>query len=483
MTHGSVDVAVVGSGPNALAAAVTLARAGLQVRVHERSAVPGGGAATRESTLPGFRHDVGSAVHPLAFESGFFRAFGLSERVAFATPEISFAQPLDGERAALAYRDLDRTAAELGRDGAAYARLLRPLSARSSQLARVTGSSLLELPRHPVTAARLALRAAEQGTAAWNARFDGEEAPALVTGVAAHAILAQPSMAAAGAGLVLHAYAHARGWPIPLGGSGAIIDALLSDLRAHGGELVCDHEVTSLDELEARAVVLDVTPRALVRLAGGRMPDRYRRALETFRYGNAVAKIDFALSAPVPWSNPGARRAGTLHLGGTRAEMAAAENAVLAGRLPERPYVLVSQPSLFDPSRAPAGAHTLWAYTHVPAGSAADRTRAVTAQIERFAPGFSDTILASSSRTAGQLASQNPNWVGGDISAGALSLGQLLRRPVLSRDPWRTPMAGVYLTGASTTPGPGVHGLSGWYAARSVLRGSFGIRAMPSLAP
>lgn len=484
-TGGSaIDAVVVGAGPNGLAAAVTLARAGLQVRVYERASQPGGGSSTRELTLPGFHHDVCSAVHPLAFESGFFRAFGLRERVRFLTPEVSFAQPLDARHAAIAYRDLSLTAEGLGRDGHAYERLMRPLVHRASQVAEFTGSSLLRIPRHPLTAALFALRAAEQGTPLWNARFREAGAPALVTGVAAHAILRQPSLPGAGAGLALGAYAHAQGWPIPVGGSQAIMDSLLDDLRAHGGELICDHEVTSLAELdEARVALMDVTPRALVRMGGARMPPRYRRALRRFRYGNAVAKVDFALSEPVPWADADVRRAGTIHVGGTRADMARAENAVQHGHHPERPYVLVSQPSVFDRTRAPGDAHTLWTYTHVPAGSDVDRAEAITDQLERFAPGFRDTILAVSSRTAVEVERHDPNYIGGDISAGAPTLDQLLRRPTLSIDPWRTPIPGVYLATASAVPGPGVHGLGGWYAALSALRHDFGISAAPDLAP
>lgn len=481
---GSLDAIVVGSGPNGLAGAVTLARAGLKVRVYERDDRPGGGAATRELTLPGFQHDVCSAVHALAFASPFFRSFGLRDRVAFATPDASFAHPLDDGRAAVAYRDLEATADGLGRDGAVYRRLMGPLAARAEQLAEITGSSLVRVPRHPVTLARFGLRAAAQGTPLWNLPFREDAAPALLTGVTAHTILEQPSIAAAAAGLMLGAHAHAGGWPIPIGGSQAIIDALVADLRAHGGELITGHEITSLAELDdARVALLDVTPRALVRMAGERMPARYRRILRRFRYGGGVAKVDFALSAPVPWTNPEVGRAGTVHLGGTRAELARAENAVNRGRHPADPYVLVSQPTLFDATRAPHGAHTLWAYTHVPAWSDQDRREAVIAQIERFAPGFRDTILATHSRTAVEVAAHNPNYVGGDIAAGAPSLRQLVRRPVFSPDPWRTPIAGVYLATASAAPGPGVHGQAGWHAARSALRHEFGIRTGPDLSP
>lgn len=477
------EAVVVGAGPNGLAAAVTLARAGLRVRVYERAARAGGGASTAEMTIPGFHHDVCSAVHPMAFESRFFREFELRRRVEFITPEVSFGHPLSGARAAIAYRDLSRTSDVLGTDGPAYQRLMRPLVERSTELADFTGASLLRVPPHPATALRFGLRALEQGTAVWGLRFRGAAAPAMLTGVAAHTILAQPSIAGAGAGLALAAFAHAGGWPIPVGGSQAIADVLVDDLLAHGGELALDQEITGLDELpDAAVTVLDVTPSAFVALAGTRMPSRYRRALERFRYGDGVAKIDFALAEPVPWTDPELRRAGTVHLGGTRAEVADAENQVHRGHLPERPYVLVSQPTLFDPTRAPKNWHTLWTYTHVPAGSPADRREAVMNQIERFAPGFRDTVLAISSRSARDLQRHNPNYPGGDIAAGAPNLWQLLRRPVLSRDPWRTPMPGVYLASASTTPGPGVTGLPGWFAALSALRHEFGIDMPPDLS-
>lgn len=479
-----IDATVVGAGPNGLAAAVTLARAGLSVVVFERTGTPGGGAATLELTLPGFRHDVCSAVHPMAFESRFFREFGLSRRVPFVVPEISFGHPLDGGEAGIAYRDLARTGDALGRDGVAYEQLLEPLAERATAIADFTGNTLLRVPRDIPTALLFGLASLEQGTPAWNARFREATAPAMLTGVAAHTILPLPSLASAGAGLALTAYAHAKGWPIPVGGSQAIVDAMVADLRAHGGELVTDHEVTSLDELPpSRVTVLDVTPRALRAIAGDRMPAQYRQALDRFRYGNGVAKVDFALSEPVPWTNPELRRAGTLHVGGTRGEIAAAENAVTRGAHPDRPYVLVSQPSLFDDTRAPAGAHTLWTYTHVPAGSREDQSEAIIRQIERFAPGFRDTILGTSSRTAVEVESHNPNYPGGDIAAGTPDLAQLLRRPVLSTDPWRTPMPGVYLCSASVTPGPGVHGMVGWHAALSVLRNEFGTRTLPDLSP
>lgn len=479
-----LDAIVVGAGPNGLAAAVTLARSGLAVRVYERAPIPGGGARTEELTLPGFRHDVCSAVHPLAYASRFFREFGLTKRVEFAVPELSYAHPLDGGRAALAWRDLDRTVDGLGADGDAYRRLMGPLVTHARGVADFTGSALLRVPGDPVTALRFGLRTLEQGTRAWDARFSGDLAPAMLTGVAAHTILPLPSLAAAGAGLSLGMYAHSVGWPIPVGGSQSIITALVDDLVAHGGELVTDHEVTDLDELpEARVVLLDVTPRALARIAGSRLPAGYLAQLDRFRYGNGVAKVDFALSAPVPWQAAELAGAGTVHLGGTRAEVAAAENAVTRGIHPDAPYVLVSQPSRFDATRAPEGRHTLWTYTHVPRGSSVDRTDAVIRQIERFAPGFRDTIVATASQTAVEVEAHNPNYVLGDIASGEPDVWQLLRRPVVSPDPWRTPARGVYLCGASAAPGPGVHGLGGWFAALSALRHEFGTRIWPDLSP
>jgi phytoene dehydrogenase-like protein len=472
------DVVVVGAGPNGLAAAVTLARAGLSVQVLERNSTPGGGARTAELTLPGYRHDVCSAVHPMALASRFFREFQLERRVELRQPPVSFGHPLDAGRAAIAYRDLDRTVAGLGRDGPAYGALMRPLVDRADAVASFAGSQLLRMPDHPLLAARFALASLEQGSLLWNLRFSDDAVPAMLAGVAAHAIRPMPGLAAAGAALSLGTYAHARGWPIPVGGSQSIVDALVADLLAHGGELVTEAEVTDLDALPtARAVLLDVTPRALARLAGRRLPARYLRALDRFAYGNGAAKVDFALSAPVPWRHPELRGAGTVHVGGTRAEIARAELDVHRGRHAE-----AAPPAIGDATAAPGGQHVLWAYTHVPAGSTIDQTEAVTRQIERFAPGFRDVVLASSSMTAIDMHRYNPNYVLGDIASGAATFGQLIRRPVLSSEPWRTPARGVYLASASTPPGPGVHGLAGWYAALSALRHEFGVRARPNLS-
>ncbi|PZF57292.1 dehydrogenase [Curtobacterium sp. MCSS17_008] len=478
-----VDAVVVGAGPNGLAAAVTLARAGLSVEVVERNDTIGGGARTAELTLPGFHHDVCSAVHPMALQSEFFRRFRMEDRIELRLPEVQYGHPLDRGRAGIAYRDLERTAEGLGLDGRAFRNLMAPLSGNADQVADFATDALLHVPRHPLTVLRFGLRALEQGSVAWNARFRDEVAPAMVSGVAAHSIQHMPSLSTAAAALSLGSYAHARGWPVPIGGSQAIVDALAADLVAHGGTIETGREVRSLGDLTpAKAVLFDTSVPGMLGIAGNQIPTPKRGALRRFRFGNAAAKVDFALSDPVPWTNAELRRAGTVHIGGTRAEIAEAEQAVARGQHAERPYVLGSEPTVVDPSRAPRGKHVFWAYAHVPAGSDVDPTDAVVRQIERFAPGFRDTILRSSSRTAVQMGEYNPNYVGGDIAAGAASFWQLVKRPVLSSDPWRMG-GGMYLCSESSAPGPGVHGMAGWHAARSALRHTFGMSEHVELAP
>ncbi|MGV8857291.1 phytoene desaturase family protein [Rhodoglobus sp.] len=478
----NTDVVIVGSGPNGLAAAVTMARAGLAVHVIERNDTIGGGARTAEITLPGFRHDICSAVHPMALASPFFQEFQLAERLDFIVPEISYAHPLDKGEAGIAYRDLDRTVDSLGRDGAAWHRLMRPLVDRMDDVTNFTNNQLLRIPRSPIAAAAYALRVLEQGSPAWNMRFRESIAPAMLAGLSAHAIGPMPRLSSAGAGLLLGAQAHARGWAIPVGGSQGIVDVMANDLRAHGGTITTGTEVDSLDQLPAsKAVLLDVSARALDHIAGEKLPSRYRKSLRRFRYGNAAAKVDFALSGPIPWTNHEVANAGTIHLGGSREEIAHSEDQVAHGIHPESPYVLVSQPTVLDPSRAPAGKHVVWAYAHVPSGSTVDMTELIVAQIERFAPGFRDLIIGSHHMAATDLELYNPNYVGGDFSAGAVTLRQLLQRPVVSTDPWRTPTKGIYLASSSTPPGPAVHGLCGFYAARSALRHEFGITKTPDL--
>lgn len=476
-----VDVTVVGSGPNGLVAAVVAARAGLSVRLFEAASSIGGGVRSAGLTLPGFWHDVCSSVHPAALASPVFRRLGLLDRIEWVVPEVSYAHPLDGGRAGVAWRDLDRTVDALAPDGPAWRRLIAPLLARQRGVVSFTGSQLLQVPRDPIAAMRFGLRALEQGTGAWNARFSGDVAPALFTGVVAHAAGGMPSLASAGAGLLLAMHAHGVGWGFPAGGSQKIADTLADELISLGGRIITDAPVTSLDQVRgSRAVLLDTAPELLLTAD---LPGRYRRALRRYRYGSGVAKVDFALDGPVPWANPDVAMAPTVHLGGSRAEIAAAENAVRGGlqpgvddAAPRHPYVLATQPTVADPTRAPAGKHVLWAYTHVPAGSTLDATELVTREVERFAPGFRDVVLASASRSAVDLAARNANYVGGDIYAGELTMAQFVKRPVVSRTPWRTPLEGVYLCSSATPPGPAVHGMNGWWAAKLALRERFGIR-------
>ena len=476
------DVTVVGSGPNGLVAAVVAARAGLSVRLYEAESSIGGGVRSAGLTLPGFRHDVCSAVHPAALASPVFRKLGLLDRIDWIVPDVSYAHPLDGGRAGIAWRDLDRTARGLGADGRLWRRLIAPLLARQRGVVSFTGSQLLQVPRDPIAAVRFGLRSLEQGTGAWNLRFLGDVAPALFTGVVAHAAGAMPSLSSAGAGLLLAMHGHGVGWGFPRGGSQVIADTLADELRSLGGEIVTDAPIRRLAEVTGGngVVLLDTAPELLLTAD---LPWTYARAIRRYRYGSGVAKVDFALDGPVPWTNPEVGLAPTVHLGGSREEIAAAENAVRRGlqpgvddAAPRHPYVLATQPTVVDPSRAPAGKHVLWAYTHVPAGSTLDATELVTREVERFAPGFRDLVLASASSTAAQMATRNANHVGGDISAGALTLAQLVKRPVVSPAPWRTPLPGVYLCSSATPPGPAVHGMNGWWAARLALRERFGIR-------
>ncbi|NHW47790.1 NAD(P)/FAD-dependent oxidoreductase [Paenarthrobacter sp. MSM-2-10-13] len=472
-----VDVAVVGAGPNGLAAAVVMARAGLSVHVYEAADAIGGGSRTSELMEPGYLYDVCSAVHPMAVASPFFRAFELSKRVELRLPEVQHGTPLDSGGAALAYQSLDRTVQELGVDGQAYRRLLQPLLERVDGVVEFTSNQLLRIPKDPMAAVRFGLATLDQGTPLWMRRFREDAAPALLTGVMSHALGSQPSLSSTGAGLLLSVLAHAGGWVIPVGGSMSIATAMADDLRAHGGTIHVGERVDSLDQVRpSKAILLDVAPPTLARVGGAEVPDRYRRALEAFRFGNAACKVDFILSGPVPWRDPGLAKSGTVHVGGSRLAMAESENLVDMGKHPTEPYVLVSQPSVVDSTRAPEGRHVLWSYCHVPANSTVDMAEAVMARIERYAPGFRDVVVASKTTTAAELSAYNENYVGGDFSAGLLDLRGLVQRPVVSNVPWRTPISGVYLCSSSTTPGPGVTGMSGYHAARYALKDIFRMR-------
>ncbi len=471
----------MGAGPNGLAAAIALAETGLRVRIFEANEDVGGAARTAELTRPGFRHDLGSTTHPLAAASPFFRGLPLSEHdLDWVHPDVPLAHPLDGGGAVLLHRSLDETAAGLGTDGSsdgrAWRRLFGPLVRDWPKLEREVLCPLLHWPRHPIALARFGLSAIRSAQGLARSRFDDEPARALFAGLAAHSLLALDRAATASFGLVLGILAHRVGWPFPRGGAGRISEALAAHFRSLGGEIVTERRIDSLKELpEARHVVLDVTPRQVVRIAGERLPARRRRGLDGWRYGAAAFKLDWALDAPIPWTNSDVARAGTVHVGGTLAEIAAGEKAVEQDHVPERPFVLLAQHSLFDPSRAPDDGHTAWAYCHVPNGSAIDMTDRIEAQIERFAPGFADRILERSVSTPADLERLDANLVGGDINGGMQDLPQMLARPRLSPRPYRLARAtgerpGLYLCSSSTPPGGGVHGMCGWHAARTLLR-------------
>jgi len=467
---------VVGSGPNGLAAAITLARAGLDVVVHEASERIGGGMRTEELTLPGFRHDVCSAIHPLARSSTVFRALELD--VEWLESPACVAHPLDDEEAALLVRSIDETAAGLGADAEAYRSLVGPLAQSWRSVEPVLLAPLpldLRAPLRLVQELGLACSARTLRAALGPARavaeraFSTERGRALFAGNAAHSMLPlerRPSSAVALALLVL---GHAVGWPFVRGGSQALADALADCLRASGGEIRTSSPV---DELPRADVVLcDVSPRELLRLAGARAPERYARGLRRFRHGPGAFKLDWALAGPIPWRDERCTRAATVHLGGSLDEIVTSEGAPCEqGHVAERPFVLLAQPSLWDDTRAPAGRHTGWAYCHVPNGSTVNMTAAIESQVERFAPGFRGLILARSAMGPADLEAHNRNLVGGDLNGGIMDLRQLYTRPVVSRVPYRTPLPGVYLCSASTPPGGGVHGMCGFAAAKVALR-------------
>jgi phytoene dehydrogenase-like protein len=465
------DAVVVGSGPNGLTAAIALARAGLSVHVLERAERIGGGMRTEELTLPGFRHDVCSAIHPLAVASPFMRQLPLAEHgLQWIEPPAALAHPFDDGTAALLERTPASTGATLGRDAAAWTRHVGPL-ARDAELLLDDLLGPLRIPRHPFVLARFGLRAGLPASMFARTAFRDERTRGFFAGMAAHSMLPLTQPGTAGYGLVLALLGHAVGWPLARGGSQKLADALASYLRALGGTIETGRQVESLAELDgASAVLLDTGPRTLLRLAGSRLDGGYRRSLERFRYGPGVFKLDWALDSPIPWRAEECARAATVHLGGTLEEIAASERAPSHGATAARPFVLVAQQSLFDPTRAPDGRHTAWAYCHVPNGSTADLTERIEQQVERFAPGFRDRILARSAVGPAWFEEHNPNYVGGDINGGAGDLFQLFARPAPRLSPYTTPLPGVFLCSSSTPPGGGVHGMCGYHAARAALQ-------------
>lgn len=473
------NAVVVGSGPNGLMAAITLARAGWDVAVFEAASRAGGGMRSEELTLPGVVHDVCSAIHPLAVGSPAFRELAGSTTpladhgLEWVHSDVPLAHPLDGGRAAVLHRSVDETAAGLGADDRSYRKLFGRHVDAGFDLTDGLLAPFTMPPKHPIHLARYGAVGILPAHLVARRRFDTDEARALFAGLAGHSILSLRAPVTAGYGLMLGVLAHVVGWPMARGGSQRIADALIAVLQGLGGRVECDRRIESLAELpKADAVLLDVTPRQVLALGGDAVPDRYRRALTHYRYGAGVFKLDWALDGPIPWANENCSRAATIHLGGTLDEVTASEQTVRSGQISERPYVLLAQQSLFDRSRAPAGVETAWAYCHVPHGSTVDMSARIEAQVERFAPGFRDRIVARHVMNTEAMQRHNANYIGGDINGGIADLRQFVRRPNLGLHPWKTPMKGVYLCSSSTPPGGGVHGMCGWLAAQEVLRNS-----------
>lgn len=459
---------MIGSGPNGLSAAITLARAGYSVLVVEAQDTFGGGTRSAELTLPGFVHDVCSTVFPMAIASPFFRSLPLAKHgLQWLHPPAPFAHPLDDGTAVLVERSIEATAANLGEDSDRYIRLMGPLVSKWPKLEPILLGPLGAI-RHPVAAARFGIVAARSASA-FARTFHGIRARALWAGLAAHSVLPLDKVPSMAIGLVLGITAHSGGWPIAQGGSYKIADALATHLKSLGGEIVTSTPVESLDQLPSSSMVLcDVTPRQLLNIANEQLPEGFRRTLARYRYGPGVCKVDWALAGPIPWKADACRRAGTVHIGGTLEEIEASEREAWNGQLSEKPFVLLAQPTLFDQTRAPEGQHTAWAYCHVPNGSDFDMTQRIENQVERFAPGFRDQILKRNVMVCSDLEARNANLVGGDITGGALLLNQFMLRPTWRR--YRTPVKGLYICSSSTPPGGGVHGLCGHLAAIAALR-------------
>jgi phytoene dehydrogenase-like protein len=465
------DVFVVGSGPNGLAAAIELARSGRTVTILERADALGGGLRSAEVTLPGYVHDICAAVVPLTLGSPFLSALPLQDfGLQLIHPAVALAHPLDDGSAVVLERSIERTAANLGADGSAYMRLMRPIVATWRPLIQhLLGP--FRVPRHPVTLVRFGIAGILPATVLARRVFREPRARALLAGSSAHSILPLERPASSAFGLVMCLLAHAVGWPIVRGGTRHLADALVGYFTSLGGKARTECEISSTAQLPPhQAALLDLTPRQVLSLAGGTLPDSYRRQLQRYRYGPGVCKVDWALKGPIPWTAPACRAAGTVHLGGTLEEIARSETGVWRGEHPAQPFVILAQPTIVDPSRAPEGRHTAWAYCHVPNGSTIDVTPAIEAQVERFAPGFGSRILARSTKTASQMQMYNPNYVGGDINGGVQDLLQLWTRPAIRAVPYSTPNPRLFICSSSTPPGGGVHGMCGFHAARAALR-------------
>lgn len=470
MSHSEYDAVVIGAGPNGLSAAIRFAQEGYSVLVLEAAVTPGGGCRSAELTLPGFIHDICSAIHPLGYGSPFFRTLPLSSYgLEWIQPNAPLAHPFDDGPPALLERSLEATAETLGVDGGNYRRLMAPLIPNWEKTAGALREPL-RLARYPLGLARFGLKAMLSSQRLTETAFQAGRARAFFSGLAAHSMLPLEQSPSAAFGLALDITGHAVGWPFPRGGSQKITEALVAYLQALGGKIEMGRRVTSLEELPtSRVIMADITPRQLVEIAGAQLPVGYQSNLNRYRYGMGAFKLDWALGGPIPWKSPEAAQAGTVHLGGTRAEISISERRAARGEIAESPFVLLAQPSLFDPTRAPEGKHTAWAYCHVPHGSMVDMTERIEGQIERFAPGFRDLILARHTMAPHDLEVYNANYIGGDINGGIQDWGQMFTRPLARWTPWSTPVPGLYLCSSSTPPGGGVHGMCGYYAAMAAL--------------
>lgn len=473
MTKTDFDAIVVGSGPNGLAAAITLQQKGLSVLLVEGKPTIGGGLRSAELTLPGFTHDICSAIHPLAVASPFFQTLPLEKHgLEFINPPVSAAHPFDDGTAAALLPSIQETAARLGKDEQAYLNIIQPLvNIWQKLLPELLGP--LKLPKYPIAMARFGLNALQPATLLAK-RFSTEAAKGLLAGAAAHSILPLSRLSTSAIGLVLMAAAHGKGWAIPKGGSQQVANALAAYFLSLGGKIETGFYVKSLQQLpSSKAILFDVTPRQLLQIAGHRFSSLYKWQLERYRYGMGVFKIDWALDAPIPFTATACQQAGTIHIGNTLQEIAAAEQQTWNGKHPEKPFVLLAQQSRFDSSRAPEGKQVAWAYCHVPNGSTTDRTTAIEQQVERFAPGFRERILARHTFNTEQMQEYNPNYIGGDINGGVIDIGQLFTRPALRYSPYRTSAKGLYICSSSTPPGGGVHGMCGYHAAQRALSDVF----------
>lgn len=475
MANTEFDAVVVGSGPNGLAAGIVLQQAGLSVLILEAKDTIGGGLRSKELTLPGFVHDVCSAIHPLAAGSPFFSKLGLEKHgLEYIYPEIAAAHPFDDGTAAVLKGGVEETASLLGDDGLAYLNLLKPLvKSWPTMAADILGP--LRFPKHPLDMAAFGLNALQSATQL-SGKFKTREARGLFGGMAAHSIQPLSNLATSAIGLVLLATGHLKGWPVPLGGSKEIANALASCFIELGGKIQTNVHVRSMKDIPtAKTVLFDVTPRQLLDIVGERFSALYKWQLERYRYGMGVFKVDWALDGPIPFTSGESRRAGTVHLGNTFEEIVHNEHLTSRGQHVDKPFVLLAQQSLFDKRRAPEGKHTAWAYCHVPNGSELDMTAAIENQVERFAPGFKDLILAKHTMNTRQIQSYNPNYIGGDINGGIIDLTQLYTRPALRLSPYRTSAKGIYICSSSTPPGGGVHGMCGYHAAKQALKDIFNI--------